>query len=235
MEQKKYRHELKFVCSEQQLALVENRIKAICKQDSHCGEDGQYTIQSVYFDDYGNTCYYENENGTDPREKYRIRIYNGSMERIALECKQKQCGMNHKESVLLSSEVCESILKGTWNACDVLGDVEQSGNNLLRKFALLYHTKNYRGKIIVQYNRTPYIYSIGNVRITFDRNISVTKDLQLFGKSVRRLRPVMPMGYHVLEVKYDEVLPDYIHNLLQIERLRQTAYSKYYICRKYCF
>ena len=31
-------------------------------------------------------------------------------------------------------------------------------------------------------------------------------------------RPVMPAGQHILEVKYDEFLPDYIYRNLQIQR-----------------
>lgn len=30
-----------------------------------------YHIRSLYFDDYYNSCYNENEIGTDPREKFR--------------------------------------------------------------------------------------------------------------------------------------------------------------------
>lgn len=233
MEEKKYRHELKFVCSEQQLCMLENRIKDVCRPDAYSGEDGKYIIQSVYFDDYHNSCFYENEDGTDPREKFRIRIYNGRLNRIALECKQKQRGMNHKDSCLLSQENCQCILNGMWRPAEVLA--ETGGDALLRKFALQYQLRMLRAKIIVQYERKPYIYATGNVRITFDRNISVSDNIENFGSDNLRLRPVMPVGQHILEVKYDELLPDYIHSLLQLEGLRQTSYSKYYTCRKFCF
>ena len=83
--QTKYRHELKYVCTAAQLALIQGRIHHLIPLDSHVGESGMYTIRSLYFDDYYNRCYYENENGTDPREKFRIRIYNGSTEKISLE------------------------------------------------------------------------------------------------------------------------------------------------------
>ena len=75
MEQEKmYRHELKYVCTMAQLKMIEERIKHICRPDAHAGEDGKYGIRSVYFDDYKNSCFYENENGVDPREKLRVRI-----------------------------------------------------------------------------------------------------------------------------------------------------------------
>ena len=46
-------------------------------------------------------------------------------------------------------------------------------------------------------------------------------------------RPIMPAGQHVLEVKFDEFLPDYIYQVLQLDSLRQTAFSKFYLCRKF--
>lgn len=43
----------------------------------------------------------------------------------------------------------------------------------------------------------------------------------------------MPMGKHVLEVKYDEFLPDFLYDVMNLGSLRQSAYSKYYLCRKF--
>jgi len=36
----------------------------------------------------------------------------------------------------------------------------------------------------------------------------------------------------VLEVKYDEFLPDYIAGTLELGNLQRTAFSKYYLGRK---
>ena len=88
----KFRHELKYVVSCAQLSLLKNRVHNLLSLDSHTSQSGVYNIRSLYFDDYYNSCYIENENGTDPREKFRIRIYNASEERITLECKRKERG-----------------------------------------------------------------------------------------------------------------------------------------------
>ncbi len=82
-----WRHELKFVCTLPQLTIIENRICPLLRPDPHAGCAGMYCVRSVYFDDRWDGGYYGNEDGTDPREKFRIRIYNGSSERIALELK----------------------------------------------------------------------------------------------------------------------------------------------------
>lgn len=44
----------------------------------------------------------------------------------------------------------------------------------------------------------------------------------------------MPTHEHVLEVKYDELLPDHIAQLLELDTLTQTACSKYFLCRQAC-
>ena len=42
----------------------------------------------------------------------------------------------------------------------------------------------------------------------------------------------IPWGEYI-EVKFDELLPDYINNILQTGLLKQTSFSKYYLCRKF--
>ena len=82
-----FRHELKYLITTAQVEMLKSRLTGILSPDSHA-VGGSYRIRSLYFDDYDDRCFYENENGVDPREKFRIRIYNGSTDRITLECKR---------------------------------------------------------------------------------------------------------------------------------------------------
>lgn len=226
-EKNKYRHELKYVCTASQLALIQGRIQHLIPLDSHAGDNGMYTIRSLYFDDYYDRCYYENENGTDPREKFRIRIYNGSTDKISLELKKKERGKTLKLSCLLTEEQCRILMKG-----ELLPD-SPDYPPVLQKLLLLMKTNLMKPKIIVEYDRVPYVYKLGNVRITLDKNISSCTRIETFlDKEINR-RPIMPAGQHLLEVKFDEFLPDYIYRALQLNNLRQTAFSKFYLCRKF--
>lgn len=221
----KFRNEIKYICSESQLCVIEQRIRNICRRDLHAGENGTYIVSSVYFDDHQDRCYWDNKNGVDAREKFRIRIYDGDIRRAVLECKVKRNGKNRKESCLIGEERCRDILRGI---CALQDDAPQ----LLRRFYLQYHMRMLRPKVIVQYERTPFVYWTGNVRITFDRYISGTANVSDFGRRDIPMRPVMEEGRHILEVKYDELIPDYIKSALQIPELRQTAFSKYCTCRQ---
>lgn len=226
-EGKKYRHELKYICTAAQLALIQGRVHHLLSLDSHVADGGMYTIRSLYFDDYYNRCFYENENGTDPREKFRIRIYNGSAEKISLELKKKEKGKTLKLSCPLTEEQCRTLMRG--EALPGSKDYDP----VLQKLLLLMRTTLMKPKIIVEYDRVPYVYQLGNVRITLDKNISSSNQIEHFLDKEIYKRPIMPAGWHVLEVKFDEFLPDYIKSVLQLDSLRQTAYSKFYLCRKY--
>ena len=69
----KYRHEFKYLCSENDILCIQFRIAPLMQIDSHIDETMMYTIRSLYFDTYNNGCYMDNINGVEPREKFRIR------------------------------------------------------------------------------------------------------------------------------------------------------------------
>lgn len=225
-EERTYRNELKYVCSDGELIQIKERIKPLCKSDPHVGKDGRYKIRSIYFDDEDDSCFYGNENGTDPREKFRIRIYDDNFSTIFFECKGKENGMTYKEHTLITEKVCRDMLEGKFS-------VDRERDRLLLKFFLQYRGKRLYPKAIVAYERTPFIYSAGNVRITLDRNIGAGIKISDFFESYIPVRPVMPQGKHILEVKYDSFLPDFLYRIMNLGDLRQTAYSKYYYCRKF--
>lgn len=224
---RRFRHEYKYQISKAQLQHLKLQFPDILYPDSHADADGHYLIRSLYFDDLQNTYYYENENGTEPREKFRIRIYNGSSDIIHLELKRKEQGMVHKRSCTISRETAEAMIRGEpipW---------QENMDPLLRKFYILQETKLLAPKVIVEYDRFPYVYPDGNVRVTLDLNIGTSTRFEDFFSKEIATRPIMPTDTHLLEVKFDQLLPDFIHRTLQNQQLKRVTYSKYYLCRKF--
>ena len=90
-----------------------------------------------------------------------------------------------------------------------------------------------RPKTIVDYIREPYIYGPGNVRITMDSQIRTGIVSQsIFTDTL----PTINTGYGntiILEVKYDEFLPEVINMILQLKDRRSAAFSKYAAARIY--
>ena len=221
----KFRNEHKYFCDEKDLAVIQSRLDGMCMLDPHT-KNGCYHIRSLYFDTWDLQYYFENENGTDPREKWRIRMYDGNAELLMLECKRKEKGMTQKRSCRIWKEDVDAIIKGHWNP-DLIEIPE-----LQREFYLKMQTKGLQPSVIVEYERVPYIYDIGNVRITFDKYLRGSKVFDEFLLSEISLTPVPLEGKQILEVKYDELLPDYIKSSLQLKHLTKTACSKYYLCKK---
>ena len=227
LEQSAYRHEFKYLISSSQAELLKQKICGLMALDPNVSGAGKYSIRSVYFDDYSNRCFYENENGVDPREKYRIRIYNHSAAHIRLERKEKTRGKTRKISCTLTEEQARVLLAGKYPS-----DYSRQPE-LLKVLSREIMERGMRPVVIVDYDRVPYIYRLGNVRVTLDHNLSSSNQLQSFFDPMLVKRPVMPAGMQLLEVKFDEYLPDHIYRALQIENLQHTAFSKYYLCRKY--
>lgn len=232
-----FRHEYKYIISEKQAAILKNRVSALMAQDLHAGKSGTYEIRSVYFDDADDNCYYQNDAGTDPRSKYRIRIYNASDKRIVLEKKMKQKGMTKKRQQPISVDEYRMLMDdGVWNVKDIAMAADHNFHKeppLVKELLILKQTRLMQPKIIVAYERTPFIEPNGNVRVTFDDAIASSEAFEDFFCPDLHKRSIMPLGYTLMEVKFDEFLPSYIRENLEIGHLRQTSFSKYYLCRRY--
>ncbi|MBQ6896469.1 MAG: polyphosphate polymerase domain-containing protein [Oscillospiraceae bacterium] len=219
-----YRVENKYLVTDADLAVLRARLATVMKPDAN--QDGDfYTIRSVYFDDIADSCMNENEDGVDQRKKYRIRIYDPKSDFIRLEIKEKNRGVTKKYSCKLTRQETDMIMDGSMP----LTPGDRKPLNLMQ---LQMRCRRMQPKAIIEYERTAFVHPVGNVRITFDRNIMASRICEdFFEDRVSTMVPVLPAGMHVLEVKYDEFLPDFIARQLEIGVLRQTAFSKYYLGR----
>ena len=207
-----------------ELLLLGSRLRTVMSQDIH-QEGDCYEIRSLYFDDAWDRCLDENEAGVDRREKYRIRMYDPHSDVIHLEIKEKNRGLTKKRACDLSRKECLEIMEGQL-------PLKIDGRAPLNALQLQMRCSRMEPKVIIAYERTAFVHVAGNVRITFDRNIMASRCCDEFLEDrVSGMTPVLPAGMHVLEVKYDEFLPDTIAQQLEIGKLRKTAFSKYYLGR----
>ena len=91
--------------------------------------------------------------------------------------------------------------------------VANNNNSVLSKVGLLNASCLLQPSVIVEYDRNSFVHQFGNVRITFDRNIRASFQVQSFNQAPLCL-PVLEAGKHILEVKYDDILPNYIAVIL---------------------
>lgn len=222
-----YRHELKFEVSDIELKKIEYRIKPFLHKDEHQNGD-YYLIRNIYLDDMYDSCLSENMAGTDKRHKYRIRTYDGNSDIIKLERKSKEHNMTHKDSTVVSPDMCRTYMNGL---VPLLRDCK---SKLEKELFVAAKTKRMLPKCIVEYERSAYVMRTGNVRVTFDRNIRGTLNVQDFFEERIDAIPVLRSGMHILEVKYDEFLPQYLLEVLDLGCLHRQSFSKYASVRCVC-
>lgn len=226
------RHELKFFISPGQYQVLSRMLAATLHPDPHGDENNQYHIRSLYFDTAFDSALYDKVNGTADRDKYRIRIYNFSDAMIRLECKSKYRDLISKRSVRISRDLAEQLISADPTGLDttpsgLIGDVfREMRTNLLHPV------------VIVDYLREAWLHPAEEVRITFDMQLrSGLNSIDLFNPHV----PTVPPFDHeeiILEVKYNQVLPPYINNLLSFalrDGAARSAISKYVYCRRFEF
>lgn len=217
----KPRHELKFFINVSDYFTIKNRIKHIASVDKNANSPGTYHIRSLYFDNFNNKALLEKINGYSRREKFRIRYYNDNFDFIRLEKKSKINGLCTKFSAPLTKEECEKILNN---------DIEwmiKSDKSLIQELYFKMKSQMLKPKTVVDYTREAYIYKPGNVRITIDSNVRTGICSQaLFDTNL----PTMKIPNNdtiILEVKFDEFLPDIIKDVIQTNTRKSTSISKY--------
>ena len=219
----KYRHELKYLISYPEYEALKVRMLPYFSLDPHA-KDGEYLIRSLYFDDYWNSAYEEKDMGVMFRKKYRIRIYNYSDRSIKLERKLKCDKYIYKEAASLTKDQVYQILDGDYEF------LLRSDNNLLREFYFECISNMMRPRVIVDYDRSPYMLEEGTVRVTFDRKVrAAVGSYDIFDESLPTLA-ALPIEKLIMEVKYTEFLPRLARQMLPPKASELVAASKYVMC-----
>lgn len=228
MNTRKYRHEIKFIISKQMSLILKQRLALAMDVDKNSVNlDNTYFIRSLYFDDINSTAYYEKIDGVLYRKKYRIRIYNNDSSFIRLERKWKHNNMTSKDQLKISKENCINLLTNQFDNIDK----ELLNNSLMKEFITDIKVFGLKPSVIVDYKRLAYTYHISEVRITFDERIkSGLYNCNLFNMN-RITYDVIDNNEVVLEVKFNEVLPEHISIILQTIPMYRQAVSKFALCR----
>lgn len=220
-----FRHEWKIEINFSDLLAIRQRLQAVTRPDPHA-VNGSYRVRSLYFDNLHDKALREKLDGVNQREKFRIRYYNNDLSVIHLEKKSKLGGLCSKQSADLTAAEAQSIVDGD---LDWMADADRP---LVRELYANMHSQGLQPKTIVDYVREPFIFGPGNVRVTLDRDIRTGLGCTDF------LNPAcvtIPAGNApiLLEVKWDQFLPDIIRDIIQLDARRAAAFSKYAACRIY--
>lgn len=218
-----YRHELKYFINYGDYESLKVRMSPYFSLDPNA-LDGEYVIRSLYFDDLWNSAYEEKEMGVYFRKKYRIRIYNYSDKVIKLERKLKQGQYIFKESASLSRDEVYRIIDGDYDF------LLQHKKNLCREFYYECVSRYMRPRVIVDYDRTPYILDEGTVRVTFDKKLRAPlESFDIFNSELPTIS-AFPVDKLIMEVKFTEFLPRIVKDIIRPVPNELVAASKYVMC-----
>ncbi|TYP68638.1 polyphosphate polymerase domain-containing protein [Paenibacillus methanolicus] len=223
---KKLRHEQKYYLHPHEYLAIRQRVSAMLPMDSHSLGPNGYGIRSLYFDNPHDSALFDKVDGIFGRHKYRIRVYNGEDRVIKLERKNKYGEYVNKESASLTREAYDRILLGDASL------LQDRPEKLVQDFyrAICHH--GYRPTAIVDYEREAYVYETGDVRITFDKKLaSGINTYDMFDPALTMLE-ALESTRTILEVKFNEFLPEPIRLLAQPHNSIRSAISKYVICRE---
>ncbi len=222
----KLRHELKYRINSQDDRILTSRLRELFSHDEYAGSHGSYRVSSIYFDTPYDKALRQKAEGINFREKFRIRYYGDDHSFIRLEKKFKMNGKCGKHGVSLTYGEAEKILEGD------IDHLLHKSHPLLIEFYSKMRGQLLAPKTIVVYDREAFVYHPGNVRITIDRDLRTGMNSVDFFNTGRP-RTSVGAGESVLEIKYDEYLPELVKIAVQIPCGHITAYSKYAVCRRY--
>ena len=225
--EKGYRHEYKYLISKADAELLKLRLPHIMERDPHAGETGQYTIRSLYFDDLASTAYFDKTDGVNYRAKYRIRFYNYDPSILKLEKKEKLGNLTRKTAQTITKNDARALEYALSSGCP---DTQEG---LVEELRLKFASEGLRPRVLVDYDRTPFICRDGNTRITLDENVRTRPYIAHLFASPRAMIPVMDANQVILEVKFDDFIPGYLLTALSDIPKISMAISKFAMCMSY--
>jgi len=219
-----FRHELKFIMTPTNAHLLKKILGNLMEKDVNGDEHGRYMVRSLYFDTINGSAFFDKLDGVEVRRKYRIRYYNSDPSFIRLESKMKVNDLSHKTQERIDLKTAENLMKGE------IENTVLTPDSVLTQFVLEIKVKSLRPSVIVDYQRTAFIHKALDVRITFDENIrSRIYDTALFKTQFGSVEVMEPQEV-VLEIKYNEIIPQAIADVIRQVPMTRLAVSKYAYC-----
>ena len=211
----RFRYEKKYLIDTETAQILKQRLFYVLSPDEN-GSNGQYHINSLYFDDIYNTSLYSKINGVSDRDKYRVRFYNGNTSKLRLERKFKRGEMVCKDRAVVGQEEYQMMCSGDYSF------MSQESRPVYGLFYTAHLVRSMRPVVMVSYDRHAFMYPAGDVRITFDSGIMASNPMS--GHSLL----VTPESQIILEVKYSRFIPTIITDLLSgFQLTQQLALSKF--------
>lgn len=202
------------------------------KLDPHVKNNYDYEVRSLYFDSNFRHSFLEKKNGIAIRRKLRIRYYpdfaNTEGKFVFIEIKKKINENVAKSRVFVPLAKAIKILDENSKEALIFYDTASAQDkHTLKEIWWLNKRYNLKPACIVSYKRQPFLSKLEKTfRLTFDTNVMVRNynlDLNFGGGS----KYVIPRGICIMEVKFNNYIPNWAIKILQNNNCFQYKISKF--------
>ena len=229
------RFEIKYLVKTSQLAAVHSALSELLEPDPHTDSDGKYYNFSIYFDSPRYRFYSEKHEGLLQRLKPRLRAHlpaiDAPAQKVFLELKGRHDRTVQKQRTSVSLSMAQAMLAGELPAADS----QVSGPNVYGEFEFLARRFGLGPVVSVLYTRTPFHFPLyPNVRLTFDTSIMGSLNTSLDSNRTG-LQYVIPPTQALIELKYNDQIPQSVLYVLNRLELEQVTFSKFALALETCF
>ena len=223
------RYECKYVISPMIVGAIRQYIQPFVRPDPFASlrEGYRYPICSLYLDTDDLQLYQQTVSGEKNRFKLRVRTYSDDPARaVFLEVKRRINNIVRKRRARLTRAQADQLLGERY----LEGLSQLSGKLLADVEYFLHHQSLAAAKpvIKVKYMREAYESRGGDpVRVTIDTDLEHTVTLDRDLTHARGQWMLTPVNGVILEFKFTERFPSWIHELVQFFGLKQQSVPKY--------
>ncbi len=219
------RYECKYLIGERRLSDLREFIRPFVRPDEHAPTRGdpRYPICSLYLDSSSLALYRQTEEGNKNRFKLRIRSYADREEDpVWLEIKRRVNGVICKRRTRVERAAVRRWLR------DGCSGPSPPGGLTATEFARLSRDIGALPRLRVRYQREAYQSAGGDpVRLTFDTEVAYSPSPGAALEYGSGIWADTPVGSVILEVKFTDHFPSWVHSLIETFELDRQSVPKY--------
>lgn len=228
------RYEFKYLVSEETARRVQEYTKGYLTPDKFTGgrEHVGYSVHSLYLDSPDLLTYDAVVNGAKNRFKLRLRFYDDDMEKpVFFEIKRRVNLVILKQRAAVRRVAVDDLLAGKPPAYSDLFVDNEKNYKALFNFCRLRDKINAQPSAYTSYLREGYENPESNVtRVTLDRRLRAGRyNGQLTVRDLEKWA-CPAMGGVVLELKFTDQFPNWMHTLVQAFDISRGSFPKYVKC-----
>lgn len=224
------RYEIKYNIPNDLIPIVREYVHDYTMLDPHIlkMKKDHYTVRSIYFDTPAFDFYYEKLDGLKVRKKIRVRAYNQENGYAFLEIKRKYVNCVFKERTKLLLLHIKQLLNEPGDYS--LDSFQDNHKERLVTGKFLYNLlkRGLVATLLVVYEREAYVgLTNDHSRLTIDTNVRTgfypdIKDLFNYSNFT-----FVTSRSSILELKFNQFMPQWMRNLTRELNLRHEPISKY--------